>query len=280
MKILATSDIHQMASKWKELVKASKKEKPEVIAISGDLFPKDEGILMQTKWMDHLKKYARQIKNEGIELILTLGNDDNQLLISEMDQGDKDGLWHYIENKVVKVQGQEFIGMPYVPDYPFGYKYWCHPDSKKNSRICVYRICEPLLITDDNKFKEIPNFPQWFISSFSIEEALADLTAQVEDMAKSIWLIHAPPSKVSLDICANGQEVGSDAVLEFIESEQPMLTIHGHIHEAPEYNGRKWFHQENHTLCVQGGQMGFDLHYSIIEIEDGEIKSKKHSIYE
>ena len=108
---------------------------------------------------------------------------------------------------------------------------------------------------------------------------MLDTEKKVKDIKKSIWLIHAPPSGLALDICCHGAKVGSGAILKFIETYQPLLTIHGHIHESPEYNGHKWKQYCNETLCIQGGQMGFDLYYSMISLENGKIKKVEHSIY-
>jgi Icc-related predicted phosphoesterase len=65
MKILAVTDIHQMISKWKKLVKACDDEKPDVVAIAGDLFPKDTYITGQMSFLSHFQKYCEKIKATG-----------------------------------------------------------------------------------------------------------------------------------------------------------------------------------------------------------------------
>ena len=79
-----------MISKWKDLVKVVKKEVPEVVAIAGDLFPKDTYIVGQIPFMQHLIKYAKEIR-ETSEIAIILGNDDNQNLIPMMEEQDKNG---------------------------------------------------------------------------------------------------------------------------------------------------------------------------------------------
>jgi len=83
------------------------------------------------------------------------------------------------------------------------------------------------------------------------EEVLARrldvLASQVTDMSRSIWNIHVPPYNSGLDIAPeldanfkpvthggqmNEIPVGSRAVREAIERHQPLLTLHGHIHES------------------------------------------------
>lgn len=279
MKILATSDVHQMITKWKELVKICKSEKFDVIALAGDLLPKDENIVAQMSFMKSLRKYAKQINDTGAKIVIVLGNDDNQNMIPEMEKAHEEGLWYYIPENVVTIKGYEFAAMPYVPDYPFGYKFWCRGEYKDNLKISTVQFCDPLIVNKDNEWEIIENYPKFLSSQKSIWDSLVSTAIKVKDIYRSIWLIHAPPANLFLDVCKGGHKVGSLAVHEFITKYQPLLTIHGHIHESPEYNGHKWYQNEGHTLCVQGGQIGFNLHYSIIEVEDGKITKKEHSIY-
>ena len=279
MKILATSDIHQMISKWKDLVKTCQKEKFDVVAIAGDLLPKDTYITGQLPFIKHLRKYAKQIQDTGAKVIIALGNDDNQNIIPEMTKAHDEGLWYYVPEKIVEIDGYEFACMPYVPDYPFGYKYWCRGESKECLRIDPQQFTDPVVVNKNNEFEIIKDYPSYLKQNKTIWDSLTDTAKLVKNINKSIWLIHAPPANLNLDVCSHGAKVGSYSVLKFIKEYQPLLTIHGHIHESPEYNGHQWKHTENNTLCIQGGQVGFKLHYSTIDIENGEIKNVKHSIY-
>ena len=63
----------------------------------------------------------------------------------------------------------------------------------------------------------------------------------------SIFLFHSPPYQTNLDRAAlDGKmfdhvpldvNVGSIAIRRFIENKQPLLTLHGHIHESSEITG-------------------------------------------
>lgn len=259
MKILAISDLHQAPSKWKDLVKICQIDKVDVVAIAGDLFPKDTSISMQAIFMPKIIKYAKKIKETGAKLILMLGNDDNQRIIPMMEKADQDGIFYYVGEKVIEIDGQEFVGMPYIPDYPFGYKFWCRGDSNENIRLDPLQFSDPLLINDDNKFYTIEDYPSYLRQQRKISEVLIDLASKVKNIKRSIWLIHAPPANLDLDICASGNKVGSQAILKFIKENQPLLTIHGHIHEAPYYNGHIWFKRVDKTICVQSGQIEYKL---------------------
>lgn len=278
MKILATSDLHQMINKWKLLVETCKKDKFDVVVVAGDLLPRDIAH-EQLPFIKHIKKYATKVREQGAKLVLILGNDDNQLMIPEMEKGHDEGLWYYIPEKVVEIDGYEFAAMPYVPDYPFGYKFWCRAESKENLRIDPIQFGDPLLIDPRTKdFIIIPDYKSYLNNHKSIWNSLVETSAKIKDISKSIWVIHSPPANMGLDVCARGVRVGSNSVFKFIDQYQPLLTIHGHIHESPQYS-KKWSHQWGKTTCIQGGQIDFDLNYSTIEIEQGKITKMEHSKY-
>jgi len=84
-----------------------------------------------------------------------------------------------------------------------------------------------------------------------LRRRIDDVVAGVEDVSNSIFCVHAPPINSQLDTCfkldssvyppklvldAGGQPVqfgaGSRAVLEAIQTYQPLVGLHGHIHES------------------------------------------------
>ncbi|MDW7738532.1 MAG: hypothetical protein SCJ97_00530 [Bacillota bacterium] len=88
MHILVLVDIHQSEEKWVQLVGVVIDKRPELVLIAGYLFPKTKGTLAQISYLPYIRKCARSIKQVGTETVLILGNDDNQLLVAEMMQGD------------------------------------------------------------------------------------------------------------------------------------------------------------------------------------------------
>lgn len=110
------------------------------------------------------------------------------------------------------------------------------------------------------------NVTPWNCPRDVTEDVLAkkidDLAAQVPDMSRCIFNVHAPPWGSNLDLApeldqdfkptmeAGGLKmiaVGSTSVLEAIRKWQPLLSLHGHIHEcsAGVKIGR--------TLCINTG---------------------------
>jgi Icc-related predicted phosphoesterase len=110
------------------------------------------------------------------------------------------------------------------------------------------------------------NVTPWNCPRDVTEDVLAkkidELASQVPDMSRCIFNVHAPPWGTNLDVAPELDEdfkpkaeggglkmipVGSTAVLEAIRKYQPLLSLHGHIHEcsAGVKIGR--------TLCINTG---------------------------
>ena len=96
----------------------------------------------------------------------------------------------------------------------------------------------------------------------ALEARLDGLAAQVRDPRRSVFMIHVPPHDSGLDTAPILDEnlrptisagdvlrgpVGSTAVRRVIERHQPLLGIHGHIHES---GGERRIGQ---TLCINPG---------------------------
>ena len=80
----------------------------------------------------------------------------------------------------------------------------------------------------------------------TIEKDLASLASD-DSLDRAMFLFHTPPYDTPLDRAAlDGKtyehvpldvHVGSIAVRRFIERRQPLLTLHGHVHEAARLTG-------------------------------------------
>ena len=279
MKFMCLADIHEDAHNWPKLVEEVNKQRPELVLIAGDLFPKENGILAQQSYLPQIKECAAEIREMGAELVLITGNDDNKLLVPEMEKGDAEGLWHYVVDRVKFIKGYYFCGCPWVPDYPFPYKHWVAPETPGDIAMSSFQLDQPLKIDSHNQIEIIPDLGSYLAAKTSIQELLENLLSMVNDLSKSIWLIHTPPAYLELDVCGSGDRVGSTAVYSFLQENQPMLSIHGHIHEAPKHNRNIWMAQLGRTKCIQAGQLSGSLYYVTFIIEEDQIKDLTHSIY-
>jgi Icc-related predicted phosphoesterase len=118
------------------------------------------------------------------------------------------------------------------------------------------------------------------------EEALRNrieaMASQVKDVKNAVFNLHAPPYGSGLDdapeltkdmrLAYAGRSlipVGSHAVLDIIEKYQPLLSLHGHIHEA------KGTRKYRRTLCINAGsqyEQGI-LQGIVVELKPDKIGS-------
>ncbi|MBS1881466.1 MAG: metallophosphoesterase [Actinobacteria bacterium] len=115
-------------------------------------------------------------------------------------------------------------------------------------------------------------------------ELLERMALEVRHMSAAVAVIHPPPFDSSLDMCPAIDEdfrvqtqggavtlapVGSTAVREFIERHQPLLGLHGHVHEG------KGTVRIGRTLCLNPGSEYTDgiLAGALIALGDDEVLS-------
>ena len=276
MRWLITQDLHQSGQKWKLLTVAAQEHRPDWVFITGDILPKSPDMFRdQERFFKPLRRYLETMKQAGVRDVFTyFGNDDAHPLQPLLDDLDRDGLCWNMNQRVLKRDGLVIVGMNRCRDYPFGYKHWCHPDW--DFITCPQQLMRPVTITFDGHWIEIAGFEAHMREKPSLAELLNDLVREVgDDMPRSIWLIHQPPDRLGMDICGHGERVGSPAVREFIEKQQPLLTMHGHIHESPMQPGGAWRATVGRTTVLQPGQIGHRLHYVLAEVNDGVIEDVK-----
>ena len=279
MKCMVLADLHQSADKWALLVREVREHRPGLVAVAGDLLPRDEGILAQVSCIPELREYGSQIKAAGAALVLIPGNDDNQLVTPELEKGDAEGLWYYVAGRVKEVQGYEFCGCPWIRDYPLGYKYWVAADTADDIYIDPLQLGPPVVINRHNEIEELPDLKAYLMGKPSIEASLESLAGRVKELPRSIWLIHQPPAHMGFDLCGSGARAGSSAIYNFLLEKQPLLSVHGLIHEAPEVNGHVWAQKLGRTLCIQAGQPEYGINYVLFELEDDQIINPRHAVY-
>jgi hypothetical protein len=118
-----------------------------------------------------------------------------------------------------------------------------------------------------------------------LRDIIERLVGKIQDTSHAIFNFHCPPYNTRLDECpmltkdlkpvfSGGslilQHVGSASVREFIERMQPLLGLHGHVHEA------RAVEKIGATICLNPGsqyQSGI-LNGAIVQIsDDGKVKS-------
>ena len=281
MKLVITSDLHQRITKWGDLVPVVEAERPRFVLIAGDLLPKDT-FQEQTAFFGEIRRWFQALKEIGPVSVLTyLGNDDAHVLEPLLDQLQAESLCVNLNGRVHREEGLVFCGMNRVRDYPFGYKHWCARDGDYVA--CPKQFCgEGLTLDARGDYVLLANLVEYLSAKPSIGDELNRLKHQLrpDEMERSIWMVHQPPSGLGMDSCADGQQVGSPTVLRLIEDNQPLLGCSGHIHESPYQPGGKWAARVGRTLWLQPGQMEHRLHYVSLEISDRfAVTNIRHSLF-
>ncbi len=153
------------------------------------------------RWM---KLAADKLRGTGIRCFVSPGNDDEMEVDDVIRRAE---LVELVEGRVVDIEGFSMISTG-----------WSNP-------------------TPWNTHREE--------SEDQLAKRIEDMASQVTDPSRAIFNLHCPPYKSGLDeapaidadlrLLHGGRAlrpVGSTAVREAIEKHQPLISLHGHIHES------------------------------------------------
>ena len=246
MKILYATDLHGQTKKFEAVIKII--DDHDLIIIGADVIPKSDNEKSILYFLeDYLPTFFDRI---SIPIIIDFGNDDWYMYYDKLrDLVDLYSHVYISHLDEVKIWNYTFIGMHYVPDYPFGIKDWCRRDSDK---ICDSEQFGIPWKSENGKKEIIKSLYRYFMKRPSIRDMLDTLSAPDD---KTIYLIHSPPIQSGLDVCFRSGPVGSRDVLKWIHDTKPWLTLHGHIHESYEITGIA-INKIGDTICINPGQKG------------------------
>lgn len=275
MKFIYACDIHGDESKYEKLLEQAKNQNIKHIVLGGDLLPKmcSDRKLEQTQFIqNYLNEYFTKLKEDDIKCICILGNDDLEILDNEFDKICKAHTNVFnIDNKRVDIEDVSFIGLSKVLDHPFGCKdRVVIEDGLKMPMQLSYRIlinkCQDKITIDEwEKYREI--------NIEKMEDTLINLP-KADDKNKTIYVFHNPPYGIGLDVCADGRQVGSKAMIKFLENSNAYMSLHGHIHESPRMSGL-WYNVLGKTICIQPGQTELrnkEMFYVIVDTENNSYE--------
>lgn len=269
LKLIHITDLHGNLSKYEKLFTFIRNHQLDAVLFGGDLMPhaffKHKNIhdFANDYIFKNLLSIQKELKENCPEFIVILGNDDARFEESKFIEAEKKSIIKYIHNKKTEVKGYDIYGYSFIPPTPFRLKDWEKYD--------VSRYVDPGCVHPYEGSRTVnPDYdPEWDNIKNDIPKLIKN-----NDLSKAIFLFHSPPYNTQLDIAdLEGQyidhvpldpHVGSIAIKEFIESSQPLITFHGHVHEASQLSG-KWFEQIGRTIICNGAFKGNDL--SIINVK-------------
>jgi Icc-related predicted phosphoesterase len=198
--------------------------------------------------IDTLRRWVRmaeeRLKGKGVKVYVTGGNDDRPEIEEVLKSSD------FIidpEGELVSLDG----GFEMLSSG------WSNPTPWKTPREC---------------------------SEEELAAKLDSMTSKVHDMRNCIFNLHVPPYDCGLDTCPKldenlkpvyaGSEImtissGSKAVRNAIEKHQPVLGLHGHIHES------RGFVKIGRTLCLNPGSEYTEgmLRGVVVDLDEKGVKN-------
>jgi len=197
--------------------------------------------LMIQRWERWIELAERHLKGSNIRCFVAPGNDDEFVIDSIIDSST---VVERVEGKVVEIGGHEMLSSG-----------WTNPTPWNTPREC---------------------------SEEELLEKIEGMACQLKDPSNSIFNLHAPPYGTRIDEAPILDEnltptkggtamgpVGSKAVLEAIKKYQPLIGLHGHIHES------KGMCKIGRTLSFNPGSMYTEgiLQGLLVVLDKNKIKS-------
>lgn len=275
MKILYVTDLHGDKEKYRRTLELAIEKEINVIVNGGDMLPKlGERHLEQPEFIKgFLLDYFVELQDNNIIYLTMLGNDD--LLTVDVlfeDVCSEFENVHNIAGKKIYIDGYEIIGMNYILDHPFG----CKDRVITETRYIPQRQLSPFAgISNEYGYDRIFNWFEYSRTELSQMCDVLDGLPAPENPQKAIYVMHMPPAGLKLgQLLYQDLDIGSADIYDFLKVKQPLLTLHGHIHESPDTEKGTWINQIGRTTCIQPGQT--ELYDSKMVYVEMELRNKKY----
>jgi Icc-related predicted phosphoesterase len=272
------TDLHGRRGRYETLLDRIERERPAAVFLGGDLLPPPflvEGDLDLVAFLAaRFIRIRARLGAETPEVFLILGNDDGRLEEDAVLDAAASGAWRYVHGRRVEWAGLDVYGYSYCPPTPFRLKDW--------ERYDVSRYVDPGCVSPEEGLRTVP-LPENVLRYSTIEADLEELVGE-RHLERTVVLFHAPPYRTTLDRAAlDGKtvehvpldpNVGSIAIRRFIETRQPLLTLHGHVHESARLTGA-WRDRIGRTHCLGAAHDGPELALVRFDPEDLAAASRE-----
>lgn len=271
-KCIFVSDLHGKTDRYEKLFGVIGHESPAAVFIGGDILP---SIGSTAPFHDFLSDFLftgldrlRSAMGEDYpDIFIIPGNDDYRDIVEEFSAMEGTGMLASMHGRKKDLGIWKIFGYAFTPPSPFMLKDWEKYD--------VSRYTDPGCVSpEEGRYTiEVPPEEKRYATISADLESLAG----TEDLEDAVFLFHAPPYRTKLDRAAlDGRyvesipmdvNVGSIAVRRFIEKRQPLLTLHGHVHESARLTGA-WKDQIGRTVIISAAHDGPELAVVRFTLED------------
>jgi uncharacterized protein len=258
-KCVFVSDLHGSRNRYEKLFALVAAERPTAVFLGGDLFPHAlESSFLEAYLIPLFTSLRIALKDDYPSVYVIMGNDDARFHESRVVEAECDGLWNYLHNRKLSFGQHLICGYACVPPTPFRLKDW--------ERYDVSRFTDPGCVSPEEGSRTVA-VDESDLKWGTMKDDLLRLAGN-DPMDNAVFLFHSPPYDTPLDRAAlDGKSfehapldvhVGSIAIRRFIESRQPLLTLHGHVHESARLTGQ-WKTQIGRTICIGAAHDGPEL---------------------
>jgi Icc-related predicted phosphoesterase len=286
MRCLFASDLHGKRARYEALFAALRDAPPDALLLGGDLLPGFAGLGGDSELLDflgpegYLSRQLRQLREalgrDYPRVLAIFGNDDPRAELPALEALADEGLIEHVHGRRVRLGEHPLYGYAFSPPSPFPLKDW--------ERYDVSRYVDPGC-TAPTEGRLSVSVDERELTWTTIADDLEQLAGDEEEMARAIFLFHAPPYQTALDRAdLDGKSVehvpldvnvGSIAMRRFIEAHEPLLTLHGHIHESARLTGR-WSDQLGRTTLLSAAHDGPEL--ALIDFDTDDLGNARRDL--
>lgn len=275
MRISFASDFHGNPDHYESYLRWIVHQKADLAILGGDNFrdgaPPDE-VASQVRFVsEQLEPWLEQAyaARPGLIVAAINGNHDWLPTRHAMQKLHDDGRLVLLDHRPWVHRGTAFVGFSHTPPTPWYAKDFERldladdppPEGEARAWDAVLEAAREVTPRD------------YFASVETLDTLLNGYTRPAPPW---VFVCHAPPHDSPLDRLPNiPHPVGSRAVRAFIEMNQPLVSLHGHIHESPAVTGAYQFYI-GRTLCLNPGQSA-DMHAISFDVRD-PAGTLRHSV--
>lgn len=308
MRCYYASDVHGSEVCWRKFLNAGKHYRADVLIMGGDIIGKAIVPIVQNNGQSHarfhrrdvtlqseteIKDFEKQVRNAGYYPARLTPEEVAHLDLSDeartklFERVVRHELQRWLAIADEKANGRVRVYVIPGNDDP-----WWIDEELKDADCVVFCDRQVVLVEDDVEMVSLSyanptpwNSPREY-SEPELSKFLEELTSGLRQPASAIFNFHVPPYASGLDEAPRLDEsmrpvthlghvevvpVGSRAVRESIELHQPLVSVHGHIHES------RAIQKIGRTVAINpGSEYGAGrIHGAVFEIKNGKLKSNQ-----
>jgi Icc-related predicted phosphoesterase len=274
------TDLHGNTDRYEKLFRAIEDLSPRAVFLGGDLLPHfgrrgDAPVDFLGEFVaPRLESLKTAMGSRYPSIFAILGNDDHRVEEETVLKIAQQGIWEYAHSRRLEIDGFRVYGYACVPPTPFLLKDWEKYD--------VSRYTPPGSVSPEEGRRSVL-VEKRDVRYSTIWNDLLELAGD-DDLSKAVLMFHSPPHETNLDRAAlDGRSidhvpldvhVGSIAIRRFIEDRQPLVTLHGHIHESARLTGQ-WRDQLGRTHMFNAAHDGSELALVTFDLENPEEATRE-----